>query len=91
MIVLPPLLMHLVDEDNSVKPKLSKGFAFSFLSSVAYAFHDKNSTTRDTFFCKDHNHEILKPHLTSTWMPNAVGSMSGKSLIFAEAEVTSYK
>lgn len=87
MIVLPPLLMHLVDEDNSVKSKLGRSLAYSFLNSVAYTFFDKNTTIKDKSVCKDHDHEILKPHLTSTWMPNAIGAMPGKSVIFAEAEV----
>lgn len=87
MIVLPPLLMHLVDEDNSVKPKLGRNLAYSFLNSIAYNFNSRNSTVKEKYFCKDHDHEVLKPHLTSTWMPNAIGSNPGKSVIFAEAEV----
>lgn len=87
MIVLPPLLMHLVDEDNSVKPKLGQNLAYSFLNSISYTFFNKSSTIKDKSICKDHDHEILKPHLTSTWMPNAIGSKSGRSVIFAEAEV----
>lgn len=87
MIVLPPLLMHLVDEDNSVKPKLGRNLAYSFLNSVSYTFFNKTSTLKDKSICKDHDHEILRPHLTSTWMPNAIGSEPGKSVIFAEAEV----
>jgi teneurin len=88
MIVLPPLLMHLVKEDNSIKPKLGQNMAYSFLNSVAYVFNERNTTMKDKMICKDHDHEELKPHLTSTWMPNAVGSMSGKSVVFAEAEVS---
>ncbi|CAG9802441.1 unnamed protein product [Chironomus riparius] len=87
MLVLPPLLMHLVDEDNSIKPKLGKSMTFSFLNSISYSLIEKNSTVKDKLTCKDHDHELLKPHLTSTWMPNAIGSMSGKSVIFAEAEI----
>lgn len=87
MIVLPPLLMHLVDEDNSVKPKIGKNLAFSFLNSISYTLFNKNVTLSDRSICKEHDHDVLKPHLTSTWMPNSVGSISGKSVIFAEAEV----
>lgn len=87
MIVLPPLLMHLMDEGNSVKPKFASNPAFSFLNSVSYAFATKNATLRDKAMCKEHDHEQLNPHLTSTWMPNAIGSMSGRSVVFAEAEV----
>ncbi|KAG5682597.1 hypothetical protein PVAND_011940 [Polypedilum vanderplanki] len=47
----------------------------------------KDSTLKDRSICKDHDHELLRPHLTSTWMPNAIGSMSGRSVIFAEAEI----
>lgn len=80
--------MHMVDEDNSVKPKLGRSLAFSFLNPITYtAFNDKNAT-KDNSICKDHDHEVLKPHLTSTWMPNSVGSMSGKSVVFAESEVS---
>jgi hypothetical protein len=88
MIVLPPLLMHMLDEDNSVKPKLGRNLAYSFLNSITYTFNDKNATIKDNSICKDHDHEVLKPHLTSTWMPNSVGSMSGKSVVFAESEVS---
>jgi hypothetical protein len=79
--------MHLVDEDNSIKPKMGRNLAYSFLNSITYAFAEKNSTVKDRSTCKDHDHEQLKPHMTSTWMPAAIGSMAGKSVVFAEAEV----
>ena len=87
MIVLPPLLMHMVDENNEVAQKDDKNLAYSFLNSIQYTFFDKNNTNKNKSICKDHSHEILKPHLTSTWMPNAVGGLPGKSVIFAETEV----
>jgi hypothetical protein len=88
MLVLPPLLMHLVDEDNSIKPRLGRNLAFSFLNSIVYSLSEKANATTKGSTCKDHDHELLRPHLTSTWMPNAIGSISGKSAIFAEAEVS---
>lgn len=36
----------------------------------------------------DHDHEKLKPQLISTWMPNGVGAMPGKRVIFAETQVS---
>lgn len=36
----------------------------------------------------EHDHELLKPQLTSTWMPNGVGSMAGRSVVFAETQVS---
>lgn len=38
--------------------------------------------------CVAHDHELLKPQLISTWMPNGVGSMPGKRTIFAETQVS---
>lgn len=35
----------------------------------------------------EHDHEELKPQLISTWMPNGIGAMPGKRVIFAETQV----
>lgn len=79
--------MNLVDESDSKMPKVGANIAFSFLNSLSYTFYDGNSN--DSFvICPDHNHELLQPTLTSTWMPNAVGSMAGRSAIFAENQVS---
>lgn len=91
IIVLPPVQMCLVDEAESKMPKVKPSKAFSFLNSLQYqfealSFNDTVSTSKPP--CSDHDHEMLKPILTSTWMPNAVGAMPGKSLIFAENQVT---
>lgn len=59
--------------------------ALSFLSSSQYRFLDDETTIES--ICFDHDHELLKPQLTSTWMPNAVGSTPGQSVIFAETQV----
>lgn len=86
IIVLLPVQMKLVDESESTMPKVKPNIAYSFLSSLQYRF---DANTNDTaFICPDHNHELLKPLLTSTWMPNAIGSMPGRSAIFAENQVT---
>ena len=42
----------------------------------------------DPDICVDHNHELLKPQMTGTWMPNAVGSMPGTSSVLAETQVS---
>jgi hypothetical protein len=39
--------------------------------------------------CMDHDHEMLHPVVMSTWMPDKVGGMPGKSLVFAETQVSS--
>lgn len=38
--------------------------------------------------CTDHDHELLKPQLISTWMPNGVGAMPGRRMVFAETQVS---
>jgi teneurin len=87
IIVLPPIQMNLVDEADSKMPKVGPSIAFSFLNSLQYKFIDGNAN-ESSVICPDHNHELLRPILTSTWMPNAVGSMTGRSAIFAENQVS---
>lgn len=38
--------------------------------------------------CLEHDHELLRPQLIGTWMPNGVGSMPGRRVIFAETQVS---
>lgn len=60
--------------------------AYSFLNTISYHFTD--DVTPSGAICLDHDHELLKPQLISTWMPNGVGSMPGKRVIFAETQVS---
>lgn len=60
--------------------------ALSFLNSSQYNFDEDDTITQS--ICADHDHELLKPQLTNTWMPNAVGEMPGQSIIFAETQVS---
>lgn len=78
--------MNLVDESDSTMPKVGSNAAYSFLNSLQYKFTDGNSN-ESSIICPDHNHEILRPILTSTWMPNAIGSMAGRSAILTENQV----
>jgi hypothetical protein len=59
---------------------------YSFLNSLNYKLY-KNNSIETTQVCNEHNYEMLQPHITSTWMPNAIGSMPGRSVIFAETQV----
>lgn len=60
--------------------------AYSFLNTIHYSFSN-DVTSGDITICMDHDHELLKPQVISTWMPNGVGSMPGKRVIFAETQV----
>lgn len=37
--------------------------------------------------CQDHDNTVLVPVVLSTWMPEKVGGLAGKSLVFAETQV----
>lgn len=37
--------------------------------------------------CEEHDHETLRPIIVDTWMPEKVGGLPGKSLVFAETQV----
>lgn len=89
IIVLPPMQMNLAEESDSKMPKIGANIAYSFLNSLQYNFYDGN-VNDSSIICSDHDHELLRPILTSTWMPNAIGSMSGRSAIFAENQVSSF-
>lgn len=60
--------------------------ALTFLNSILYHFSDEQADVSK--ICVEHDHEELKPQLISTWMPNGVGAMPGKRVIFAETQVS---
>nr|CAD7569594.1 unnamed protein product [Timema californicum] len=37
--------------------------------------------------CLDHDHELLRPVIMSTWMPEKVGAMPGRCLVLAETQI----
>ncbi|CAO1418145.1 unnamed protein product [Diamesa hyperborea] len=87
IVVLPPVEMNLVADDAKITlPQIRSNLAYSFLSSLQYKFLEGN-VSEASRICVGHDHELLKPSLTSTWMPNAVGSMSGYSTVFAETQI----
>lgn len=61
--------------------------AYSFLNSIRYSFAE-DLTTSEAAICMEHDHELLKPQIISTWMPSGYGSKPGKRVIFAETQVT---
>ncbi|XP_063706613.1 teneurin-a isoform X5 [Culicoides brevitarsis] len=86
IIVLPPVQMQLSDDLLAKNVKITPpNPALSFLNASQYNFDDNDDATKA--ICADHDHELLKPQLTNTWMPNAVGEMPGQSIIFAETQI----
>ncbi|XP_014290946.3 teneurin-a isoform X3 [Halyomorpha halys] len=77
IVVLAPIFMQLSDEtaeqfrENQPPPALALG-----LGSLVHNLP-----------CIDHDETLLMPVILSTWMPEKVGGMPGKSLIFAETQM----
>lgn len=63
----------------------------SFLSFMAYNIIGFPGISMGLFSehgpCLEHDHELLRPIIVSTWMPEKVGGLPGKSLVFAESQV----
>ncbi|KAL9882896.1 teneurin-a transmembrane protein isoform 4-T5 [Glossina fuscipes fuscipes] len=89
IVVLPPVQMQLSDDDDSANRNIKVAPlnpALTFLNSIVYYFADEPSAEAHKI-CLEHDHEELKPQLISTWMPNGVGAMPGKRVIFAETQI----
>uniref|UniRef100_A0A8W7P6H5 Uncharacterized protein n=1 Tax=Anopheles coluzzii TaxID=1518534 RepID=A0A8W7P6H5_ANOCL len=88
IVVLPPVQMQINDNDEHDDISfisVPSNLAYSFLSTSHYRFLEDNPSP--IAICLEHDHELLSPHLTSTWMPNGIGSVPGKNFIFAETQV----
>ncbi|XP_046803493.1 teneurin-a isoform X2 [Lucilia cuprina] len=89
IVVLPPVQMQLSDDDESASRNIKVAPlnpALTFLNSILYHFNDEPISDAHKI-CMEHDHEELKPQLISTWMPNGIGAMSGKRVIFAETQI----
>ncbi|XP_015016509.2 teneurin-a isoform X2 [Drosophila mojavensis] len=88
IVVLPPVQMQLSDDDETTSRNIKVAPlnpALTFLNSIHY--HTADEANDASKVCMDHDHEKLKPQLISTWMPNGVGAMPGKRVIFAETQI----
>ncbi|XP_048511845.1 teneurin-a isoform X2 [Athalia rosae] len=80
IVVLPPVAMTLSEESVSYRPNQppSPAVGFPGISMGLFGEHGP---------CLEHDHEILRPIIVGTWMPEKVGGLPGKSLIFAETQI----
>ncbi|BFG03072.1 teneurin-a [Drosophila madeirensis] len=88
IVVLPPVQMQLSDDDETTSRNIKVAPlnpALTFLNSIHY--HTADEANDASKVCMDHDHEKLRPQLISTWMPNGVGAMPGKRVIFAETQI----
>ncbi|XP_043269073.1 teneurin-a isoform X3 [Venturia canescens] len=77
IVVLPPVIMTLSEEGESYKsnqpPSPAVGISMGLLG--------ENGP------CLEHDYEMLRPIIVSTWMPEKVGGLPGESLVFAESQI----
>ncbi|EFN60940.1 Teneurin-3 [Camponotus floridanus] len=80
IVVLPPVVMILSKEGESYKSNQppSPAVGFPGISMGLFSEHGP---------CLEHDHETLRPIIVSTWMPEKVGGLPGKSLVFAENQI----
>ncbi|XP_058794630.1 teneurin-a isoform X3 [Phymastichus coffea] len=81
IVVLPPVVLTIDDEADSVKPinqPPSPPIGFPGFSASLFDEHGP---------CMEHDHESLRPIIVSTWMPEKLGGLPGKSLVFAETQI----
>ncbi|CAG9766607.1 unnamed protein product [Ceutorhynchus assimilis] len=83
IIVLPPIHMQLSEEGIS-QQILDRSPALYF-PGVSRSFFDSEGSLPNV--CDEHDPELLRPIITGTWMPEAVGGMQGRSVIFAETQI----
>uniref|UniRef100_A0A1Y1LMI1 Tenascin-like protein n=2 Tax=Photinus pyralis TaxID=7054 RepID=A0A1Y1LMI1_PHOPY len=87
IVVLAPVRMELSEDshpDNVHSSFLTRNPAINF-PGVSRSFFDMNGGFPES--CDDHDSELLKPVITGTWMPDAVGGLPGRSVIFAETQI----
>ncbi|XP_076628800.1 teneurin-a transmembrane protein isoform X10 [Colletes latitarsis] len=78
IVVLPPVVMTLNMEDDKSNQPPSPAVGFPGISMGLFSEHGP---------CLEHDHELLRPIIVSTWMPEKVGGLPGKSLVFAESQI----
>ncbi|XP_034947958.1 teneurin-a isoform X2 [Chelonus insularis] len=79
IVVLPPVVMTLAEEgSDQSNQQSSSSIGFSGLPMGLFV---------DNGPCMEHDHEILKPIIVGTWMPEKVGGLPGQSLVLAETQI----
>ncbi|XP_060532128.1 teneurin-a isoform X2 [Cylas formicarius] len=82
IIVLPPVHMLLSDDSNNQILKRNPALYFP---GVSRSFFGIGGTLPHA--CDEHDPELLKPVITGTWMPEAVGGLMRRSVVFAETQI----
>ncbi|XP_012287191.1 teneurin-a isoform X2 [Orussus abietinus] len=80
IVVLPPIVMTISEEGETYKSHRlpSPAAGFPSLSMGLFGEHGP---------CLEHDHETLRPIIVGTWMPEKIGGLPGKSLVFAESQI----
>ncbi|KAJ1524354.1 hypothetical protein ONE63_010856 [Megalurothrips usitatus] len=85
IVVLSPVVLPLAGDtarprDRDAAAAAALGFEMP-VSSLSLFGEDGPSP------CEAHDHTLLKPVVVSTWMPEKVGGLAGRSLVFAETQI----
>ncbi|XP_011500847.1 PREDICTED: teneurin-a isoform X2 [Ceratosolen solmsi marchali] len=78
IVVLPPVVLTIGEEGDTFK-------SINQLPSPAIGFSANLFDEHGP--CMEHDHETLRPIIVGTWMPEKVGGLPGKSLVFAETQI----
>ncbi|XP_044748405.1 teneurin-a isoform X3 [Coccinella septempunctata] len=87
IVILAPVHMQLNDDSdisNLHTSFLARNPAINF-PGVSRSLFGPNGEVIET--CQDHDPFVLSPIITSTWMPEVVGGVPGRSVIFAETQI----
>ncbi|XP_023248034.1 teneurin-a [Copidosoma floridanum] len=89
IVVLPPVVLTIADEENSFRPiNQPPSPAIGKYPTVPLGFPGFSGSLFDEHGpCMEHDHETLFPIIVGTWMPEKVGGLPGKSLVFAETQI----
>ncbi|XP_008203483.1 teneurin-a isoform X4 [Nasonia vitripennis] len=86
IVVLPPVVLTIGEEGESFKsinqpPSPAIGGKTPGFPGFSANLFDEHGP------CMEHDHETLRPIIVGTWMPEKVGGLPGKSLVFAETQI----
>uniref|UniRef100_A0A8D8XG00 Tenascin-like protein n=1 Tax=Cacopsylla melanoneura TaxID=428564 RepID=A0A8D8XG00_9HEMI len=82
IVVLPPVHMQLSDASD-----IFRETAIGVTPSYAPTGSMENFASNFLEPCLAHDEVVLSPVIVSTWMPEKIGGLPGRSLVFAETQI----
>ncbi|KAL7300753.1 hypothetical protein TKK_0006730 [Trichogramma kaykai] len=85
IVVLPPVVMVVSGEEGDSYRSINQ-LPTPVIGSPGFPGYSGNLFDEHGP-CMKHDHETLRPIIVGTWMPEKVGGLPGKSLVFAETQI----